>query len=415
MDCDTTSKHIVFTFKELIHWIELTKMAGILTKDQTEKGFVLPEGYTWDAKLIDGKKEGKVTVEDEYGCISCVLHFHDDKLNGLCEFYELGCLVERRTFVNGIEEGWGCEIENWKEVKGYLYANGVRIAELKNDNDMPDYWKAVDMSSNQLISICKYDNGLAVDKGYIFDKGRINRIVIFENGKERNVLKVFEGDKMTENDNSGNRIYEGGFVDDLSNEYPREGKGMEFKDRVLVYAGEWKNGKREGQGHTVKNRVAEYIGEWKEGLPNGKGILNRDGQLYEGNWVMGKLEVSEGEWYDYMSVEENMDNALMVIEDENQLRELLKNEDKKRTVKELVIGRRCGIEMKDDLELCGFKNLERLRIGRKSLMRLHSLKISNNPVLKSIETEDDDSLIMNDRLYCEVFQCVEVVVIESDD
>lgn len=120
---------------------------------------------------------------------------------------------------------------------------------------------------------------------------------------------------------------------------------------------------------------------------------------------MGKLEDSEGEWYDYMNVEDNMDNALMVIE----------NEDKKRIAKELVIGRRCENEIMDDLGLCGFKNLERLRIGRKSLMRLHSLKISNNPVLKSIETEDDDSLIMNDSFYCEVFQCVEVVVIESDD
>lgn len=113
----------------IVHLISLTKridfekMAEILARGQTEKGFVLPEGFTWDAKLVDGKREGKVTVKDEYGCVSCVLRFHNDKLNGICEFFELGCLVEKRSFVNGVEEGWAYEIENWKEVRGYYYAN----------------------------------------------------------------------------------------------------------------------------------------------------------------------------------------------------------------------------------------------------------------------------------------------------
>ena len=79
----------------------------------------------------------------------------------------------------------------------------------------------------------------------------------------------------------------------------------------------------------------------------------------------------------------------MVIENEDQLRELLKNNDKKRSVKELVIAEGCGNEMKDDLELCGFENLESIVVKKKSLVILNSLKISDNPVLKSIETKDD--------------------------
>ena len=79
----------------------------------------------------------------------------------------------------------------------------------------------------------------------------------------------------------------------------------------------------------------------------------------------------------------------MMIGNEDQLRELLSNDYKKRSVDELVIAEGCGNEMKDDLELCGFENLESLVIEKKSLVILNSLKISDNPVMKSIETKDD--------------------------
>ena len=56
---------------------------------------------------------------------------------------------------------------------------------------MDNYWQAVNISSNQLISICKYDdNHNPVDKGYIYDNGHIKQVMLFENEKE-NVLKTF--------------------------------------------------------------------------------------------------------------------------------------------------------------------------------------------------------------------------------
>ena len=358
-----------------------------MPKGLTENGFVLPDGYSWDANLIDGKKEGKITVKDEYGCVSCVLHCHNDKLNGICEFYNEGTLVEKRTYVNNVEEGWACEIEMDEEVRWYSYTNGKRNAELKKCPNMDDCWKAVIISNNQLISICKYDdNRIPIGKGYIYENGHINRIVIFENGKEKNVLKSFEGKDMTEYDNSSKIIYEGGYCDDLSKDYPREGIGREFVGGHTIYSGEWKNNMRNGKGKTLKNGFAEYEGEWKEGLPNGFGLLKRDGKSYKGNWDMGKLKLDNGETYDYVS--ERIDIIQEKIENEGQLRELLNNEEKKRNVKKLVIGEGCGNEMNDDLELCGFDNLESIVVKEDSLKNLNSLKISDNPELKSIETED---------------------------
>ena len=191
--------------------------------------------------------------------------------------------------------------------------------------------------------------------------------------------------------------------------------------------------------------------------------LKRDGKSYKGNWAGGKLELNEGETYDFLSgrieiIQEKIENEdqlrellnnddkkrnvkrdrvlsrgnsdmgnlkmnkaetcdnssgqilkqsqpkpiqtiKMVIKNEDQLRELLKNEEKKRSVKELVIDEGCGNEMNDDLELCGFDNLESIVVEKNTLKNLNSLKISDNPVLKNIETEDGDPNRDNGAFY----------------
>ena len=380
------------------------------------KGFVLPDGYSWNAKLVNGKKEGTITVRDEYGCLSHVLQFKNDKLNGICAFYDLGSLIAKRRFVNDVQEGWGCEFELGEEVRCYLYVNGIMKTELKKCDNMKGYWKGIDISSNQLVSICKYnDDYIPVDKGYLFDDKHIRKVVLFENGKEKSVLKSFEGNEMIEYDTSGNKVYKGDYVNDLSKDYEREGKGMEFVGGILVYAGEWKNGKRDGKGKSLKNGVAEYEGGWKEGLPNGIGLLKRDGKMYRGNWVIGKLEINECEWFDYeigrVVSEKTIETVKMMIENENQLRELLKNDDKKRSVNELVIGEGCGNEMSDDLELYGFENLERFVVKKNSLKNLNSLKVFNNRELKSIEIYDGENT--NSNVWEAPFENVKSVMIES--
>ena len=375
-----------------------------------EEGFSLPNGYSWDATLKNGMKEGKVTVKDEDGCLSHVFYYLKDKRNGICKFYDSGTIKEKRTFVNDIEEGWACEIENKEEVRWFLYSNGIKTAELMRCEDMDNYWKAVDISSNQAVSVCKYDdNHIPVDKGYMYKDGHIQRVVLFENGKESAILKRFEGNEMIEYDNSDNIIYKGSYVDDYAKDYEREGIGKQYVNGELVYKGEWKRNKREGQGKTLKNGIAVYEGKWKEGLPNGFGILDKNGKVYKGNWVMGKLELNKDETLDYTNeLKEEMreidkkkpesiplipeheliKTVTVVIENTNQLRELLSNEEEKRSVTELIIGTGCGNEMSDDLELCGFDNLESLYVRQSSLMYLKSLKISNNPMLKRIETEN---------------------------
>ena len=398
----------------------MTDIVSIATK---EKGCFPPDGYWWDAKLVNGMKEGKVTVYDEDGCVTYVLYYLNDKRNGICEFYDSGTIKEKRTFVNDVEQGWACEIENRKEVRWYLYSDGIRTTQLVKCDSREDYWNAIDLTNdnNHTKSICKYnDNHLPTDKGCLFQEGHIKKVVLFQNGKETNILKKFDNNEMTEYDNKGNIVYKGGFADIFLKDYPREGKGKEYGDgngktlnngRVLLYKGEWKNGQRDGKGKTLKNGFAEYEGEWKEGLPNGSGILEREGKLYKGNWVMGKLKLVEGGVYDFVSGEVDMVKKFVVtvnivIENEDQLRELVGDESLRISVKELVIGEGCGNEMKDDLELCGFENLGSIVVKKNTLENLNSLKISDNPQLKTFNTGDKSfymikSLIMESMLIVE--------------
>ena len=73
-----------------------------------------------------------------------------------------------------------------------------------------------------------------------------------------------------------------------------------------------------------------------------------------------------------------------------ELEALLADENKKSEMKELIIGNNCCNDMKGDLVISGFKNLEKIVILKTSLQNLNSLKICDNEKLSEIATEGDD-------------------------
>ena len=54
----------------------------------------------------------------------------------------------------------------------------------------------------------------------------------------------------------------------------------------------------------------------------------------------------------------------------------------------MIIGERCFREVKDDLLIENYPNLEKIIVKKNSLANLNSLKICNNEKLKTIEIED---------------------------
>lgn len=116
------------------------ELTNILIDGLTGKGFILPEGYTWDMKLKNGLKEGKVTVRNKVRMVHAILEYKNDKLNGICCFFYRGSPKEKITFVNDIAEGWGCEIEKGKEIRWFIYKNGIKEGELIKFEKKDGYW-----------------------------------------------------------------------------------------------------------------------------------------------------------------------------------------------------------------------------------------------------------------------------------
>ena len=82
-----------------------------------------------------------------------------------------------------------------------------------------------------------------------------------------------------------------------------------------------------------------------------------------------------------------------------ELLRLLNDEEKKKEIEYLVIGEGCGNELQMDLNICDYPNLKELSIHNNSLNNIHSLTISNNPLLRYIvfgETnEENDGCMEN--------------------
>ena len=88
------------------------------------------------------------------------------------------------------------------------------------------------------------------------------------------------------NNVSGNRKYEGSFVNDL-----QEGNGTLSNKTDILFQGSWKAGKYfDGTGE-LKNYPSRrdiYKGQWMFGLAEGQGqVKYANGNTYKGDWKAG--------------------------------------------------------------------------------------------------------------------------------
>ena len=103
------------------------------------------------------------------------------------------------------------------------------------------------MKNGEVISICSYnDNHEKNGTGYMFKNNHISSVVVFEDNKMKRTIKQFEGKEMSIFDDNGKIVYQGEYLDSMDNDYPREGKGKEYKDGEIVYDGHYHMNEREG-------------------------------------------------------------------------------------------------------------------------------------------------------------------------
>ena len=297
----------------------------------------MPPECSWNPQLVNNKKEGTVEVYDEDGLMIASLEYKNDLLNGVCKFFRNGMIAAEIPYCDDVASGCGYDIDEYGERRMCYFENGEWKVELKKSERKEGYYDEIDVKSGEILSICKMnENHEKQGEGFIFKNGLIDKVVVYENGNEKYCLKEFSEKIMIEYDENGNKVYEGGYLNSIEKEYPREGQGKEFYDEVMIYEGEWKDGKRNGRGVSLRNKRDYYDGMWKDNLPEGEGTMYRNGKMIcKGDkWVRGRLQMENGEWMEYEGeVEERVitigwnDVIKLVVKGKNVVYEDWSNDD----------------------------------------------------------------------------------------
>lgn len=226
--------------------------------------------------------------EDEY--LECCRV--DGKKSGLGLLFKQGKLHLKCPFVNDILHGWGV-----------VYENGIALIEGYWDKGVFQKNKIVFCSEQEIVLEERDENGVLLYRGgfecstyfrhgfgVIYEEGKLCGCGTFDHNRMTCLIKSFDGDTMSEFDERGNRIYEGGYLNEMCQQFPRNGHGREYVNSHLVYDGNFKLNKREGFGISYHdNGVASFKGIWKDDHPvEGRRVM-RDG-FYEGVTFDGRFE-----------------------------------------------------------------------------------------------------------------------------
>ena len=279
------SKMIEYDSNEMIVYIgeyEGDIENGYKRKGKGE-GYVYKNGKIYEIDHMDnGNKTGYEILDG-----NIMKQYENNQLK-----YEGGWYMkEREVSYNGEGFVYSSSSEYYKAV----FDKGREVRRLMNvkDNEMT-------LFDNEVIV---YKGGFGdgyVKKGkgkrYEYKDELLKRVFVCENGNDVYNWIEIEGNKMTEYNENGLKVYIGGFNNDGYGGILRNGEGSLLEKEKIVYAGDWKNGKREGNGCYYQNNRLVYDGEWKDDKPNGQGsFLNDDGNIaWEGKWKNGYGDLGNG-------------------------------------------------------------------------------------------------------------------------
>ena len=342
---------------------------------EKNKRILFPEGCTSNLKFVNGRKEGKCEVYNSNSTLYAILMYHNDRLYGICEFYDNGNLKEKVSYINDIEEGWGCDVENGKEIKWYLYRNGEKYSELiELENGMREERL---VKNGEIISICSYNenhekNGI----GYLFNNNHISSVVEFEDNKMERTIKQFEGKEMSIFDDNGSIVYQGEYLDSMDNDYPREGKGKEYKDGEIVYDGHYHLNDREGKGKSYMNGKIEFDGKWKNNKPDMKVLILKRTLLFV--FIALLVFMAIGGIIGYF-MWKNKIESVNVVTSQKEFDKLSKHTQHISFAKES-----CNENTFTNLDFSRFSNLRSIEVGDNSLMYVKNVKIDGLSKLEKV-------------------------------
>lgn len=283
-------------------------------------GVSFPPESTVNVEYVDGKKEGDAIVYSSQMTKLAKLHFHQDKLEGLCSFFDSeGMRVKQAFYVNDKHNGWGCEYSKGKPIFEGFYQNGKRFSELKPYSKDDRFLEEV--KDGKTLSVCIYNENHKKDGlCYLYEYGVLKRVVRFEDGVKKDRIKEFKGSLMFEYDSNQEIIYQGNYRGNIAEGFERYGKGLtfvyeedkkvkEYEDGKLVYEGQysWSSGsyQRDGKGVVYSSQSEYHTAIFENGVEkrccqvmHGKEMIEYDPSgkvVYKGEFAKdGKEYVKNG-------------------------------------------------------------------------------------------------------------------------
>lgn len=357
--------------------------------------------------LKDGWRDGDGLILREDGSLSIKVHFTDGVLDGEVTKYDDNKHVVLKGCVSqGEETGLFIEYdEKGNEVWSGYYRHGTRRVELKKSQELTDFYEERD-SLGAVKNVSHFDPSRLCKDGLSFElaSGKVSRVSEYRDGSLQRIAMEMKNDVLTEYDENGKIVYEGGYCGNMKTGFLREGKGTEYASdgETAVYIGEWRKGKRNGTGVEYKDGQVVFNGNWKDG----RRVANK--KTKKELPVARKKKTSKSWtyliWIIVIVVVIGVVIGIVALSGRSSDQATFSScdeltsfpENKEAAIKELRFKKGC--ECKKEISLSRFVNCEKIEIESEALTRLYQIDISGMSKLKELVVGDGSCESLNELI-----------------
>lgn len=267
------------------------------------------EDYYLSTTWRDNKMTGPGILYTANNQVFAQFQFVDDQINGNCILRDLKGIVRfRGNMVNGEKDGACEEFDSTgKRVFSGLYRNGMKVPLFRVLEDVEGFGAEYN-EAGKMLTLSEYDSRFMTKHGrcFVFDPNGAGsedsehpiptKCVRIQMGKVAETIATFEGCNTMRCFANGKCVYEGGFLNDYTQLFCKEGNGKEYSSNgSILYEGPFKDGEREW---TIED--SPKASGWKV-LTNGNGVVLKEYQVnHEGGM--------DGWVYDYDVVGESVES-----------------------------------------------------------------------------------------------------------
>lgn len=262
-----------------------------------------PPGSTpklrWNGVVVSLKAPGTLdsnyTLIDSSNTVVARIPLRNNQLTGYCILGALpGHPLFCGTIENGEKNGFVEEYPSGRDSYLARYENGDLVSVLFRYESDSDLYCEISLAGD-LLFIETIDSRSRALYGTRYEYYN-NKIARAYNVDKEYYSMEFDDDTVWVRNSYGDVIYTGEYLDNVFANYCYHGEGELVLEDDCVYKGEFRYGKRCGKGVVYKNNMVLFSSEWVDDKPHGKGVLYKNGvELMKATFDHGDIVNSDGE------------------------------------------------------------------------------------------------------------------------